>query len=173
MKAFASFAALFVVALATAAPPSADKLMSDARAKAKREGKNVMVVFHASWCGWCKRFDKMLSEPELKPAFEKSYVIVHVDVLENGEKESLENPGGEKLLETLGGKDAGLPFFAVVAPTGKTLITSLRTPGDSKTNTGHPAAPEEVAHFLTILKTTAPKMSAQTRSQIELYAAKK
>ena len=170
MRRFANIAALLVVALASAAPPDATKVVDEARAKAKREGKNVMVVFHASWCGWCKRFDKMLGDPKLKPAFEKSYVIVHLDVLESAGKKGEENPGGEAMMESLGGKDAGLPFFAVVSPEGKKLIDSLRVAGEASTNTGHPAAPEEIAHFMTILKKTAPKMDAKTRSAIESYA---
>ena len=173
MKSLASLAALFVVALASAAPPTAEKLVSDARLKAGREHKNVMVVFHASWCGWCKRLDAMLTDPALRPEFERSYVIVHLDVLERGEKESLENPGGEELMAALGGKEAGLPFFAVLDPKGRTLATSLQKPGDAATNTGFPSAPAEVAHFQTMLRATAPRMSAATRAKIEAYPQKK
>ncbi|RYG21491.1 thioredoxin family protein, partial [bacterium] len=90
MRRLASLAALLLVAIAAAAPPDAAKALEDARAKAKREGKNVLVVFHASWCGWCKRFDKMLEDPKLKPAYEKSFVVLHLDVLENGDKKALE-----------------------------------------------------------------------------------
>ncbi|MCH8978177.1 MAG: hypothetical protein IH945_02910 [Armatimonadetes bacterium] len=48
-------AALFATAamtqaqLATSPPPSAEALMSAAKAKAAKESKAVWVVFHASW----------------------------------------------------------------------------------------------------------------------------
>ena len=112
----------------------------------------------------------MLTDPELAPAFERSYVIVHLDVLENAGKEELETPGGEAVLERLGGKGAGLPYFAVLAPNGKKLGDSLRVPGDVRSNTGHPAATEEVAHFLALLGKTAPRMDAAARAKVEAYA---
>ena len=43
------FAAMSFAQIATTAPPSADKLMSDANARAVKEKKAVWVVFHASW----------------------------------------------------------------------------------------------------------------------------
>ena len=169
MRRFASIAALLLATVAVAGPPDAAKALDAARTQAKREGKNVLVVFHASWCGWCKRFDKMLEDPKLKPVYEKSFVVLHLDVLENGDKKDLENPSGLAVMEALGGKDAGLPFFAVVAPNGKKVADSLRVAGNVKTNTGHPAAPEEIAHFVTLLKKSAPKMSAGSIAEIEGY----
>ncbi len=171
MRRLALLASILVVALASAVqtgstPPDAAKAVADARAQAKREGKNVLVVFHASWCNWCKRFDKMLDDPKLKPAFEKSYVVLHLDVLD---QKALENPGGEAVMEKLGGKDAGLPFYAVVAPDGKKVGDSLQTPGKAGTNTGHPSQPNEIAHFMALLKTTAKKTSAKSRGEIETY----
>lgn len=34
-------------------------------------------------------------------------------------------------------------------------------------NTGYPAAPEEIAHFMKMLKAAAPKMTSDERSTIE------
>ena len=161
--------AILFASLASAAPPDAQTALDGARAQAKREGKNVMVVFHASWCGWCKKFDKMLDDPKLKPVFEKSYVIVHLDVLENGDKKALENAGGEEVMGNLGGKNAGLPFFAIVAPDGKKMGDSLLKDGDPATNTGYPAKPEEIDRFMALLKATAKKTGVKGRSVIENY----
>ena len=171
MKSLAFAAALLVTALAFpyTPPPAASKLVSEARAQAKRENKNAMVVFHASWCGWCKRFDKMLADGALLGTFDKSYGVVHLDVLENDDKKGEENPGGVETMAALGGKDAGLPFFAILDSTGKKLADSLRTPGNAKTNTGHPAAPEEIAHFMTLLEATGKRMSSRDRDRIAAY----
>ena len=62
-------------------------IMEKAQQQSKKENKNVMVIFHASWCGWCKKMDKKMSLSSTKDLFEKNYVIAHVDVLEKGEKE--------------------------------------------------------------------------------------
>ncbi len=169
MRRFALGAALLAVTFAHAAPPDAAKALSDARAQAQRQGKNVLVVFHASWCGWCKKFDRMLEDPKLKPTFDASYVVLHLDVMENGDKKALENPGGAEVMEGLGGKGAGLPFYAVVAPDGKKLGDSLLTPGVPTTNTGHPAETKEIAHFLDLLKASAMRMNPDARLEVEAY----
>jgi thiol:disulfide interchange protein len=36
-------------------PLAAQTVMNSAMKKAQKEKKAVMVIFHASWCGWCKR----------------------------------------------------------------------------------------------------------------------
>lgn len=161
--------ALALLALTHVGPIDAPSAVSAARVQARREGKNVMVVFHASWCGWCKKFDRMLEDENLKPQFEKSYVIVHLDVLESPDKKALENPGGGEMMASLGGKGAGLPFFAIVSPGGKKLGDSLMKPGDVKSNTGHPSEPPEIAHFMDLLRATAGRMVDTDRSRVEAY----
>ena len=42
-------AALTQAQLAATPPPSAEALMSEAKAKAAKENKAVWVIFHASW----------------------------------------------------------------------------------------------------------------------------
>lgn len=161
--------ALVAAAFARATPPDAAVALGRAQSQARREGKNVLVVFHASWCGWCKRFDRMLEDPKLKPSFESNYVILHLDVLENDDKKALENPNGATVMELLGGKGAGLPFYAVVTPSGNKIADSLQTPGKPQTNTGHPSEPKEIAHFMRLLQASAPKMDATTRGEVEAY----
>jgi len=158
--------ALPIAASATTA--TAKTLLTAATTKARKERKNVMVIFHASWCGWCKKMDAMLESPQFKTMFEKSYVITHVDVLENeGPNKALENDGGAELMKTLGAMpDSGIPFFAILSPDGVKLGDSL-LPG--KQNMGFPAEPQEVVAFMALLKKTAPRMTETDRTTVETF----
>lgn len=154
-------AAFALCALAQAGPPPADAVLKDAQAVAKKEGKNVLVIFHASWCGWCKKLDGFLADKAMKPIVEKALVVVHLTVLESPDKKADENPGGGDLMKRLGGDKAGLPFMAILDPAGKMVINSIAKEG----NTGYPAAPGEIAHFLTMLE-KGTKIPAADRTKI-------
>ena len=146
--------------------PSTSEVMAKASATAKSQGKNVLVIFHASWCGWCKKLDAFLEDDDMKALMNKNFVIVHLDVLEQPDKASLENPGGEELMAKLNGAEAGLPFTAVVKPNGTMVINSNAEKKGAAGNVGYPAAPQEIAHFMEMLKQGAPKMSAADRERI-------
>lgn len=147
------------------APAPAKTILDGALKEAGASNRNVFLIFHATWCSWCKRLDAAMAHPEAREAIEKNYVVVHVDVLERGEKEqTVENPGGEELMKTLGGEKSGLPFYAVLDRSGKKLADSNVMPGNA--NIGYPAQPEEVAAFESILKKTAPGMTAEQRAAV-------
>ena len=157
------FAGILLVSGITCAqePPLAtEKIMDEAYKQASEEGKNVMVIFHASWCGWCKKLDASISDPSCKDLFDKNFVIRHLDILEQADKKSLENPGGTDLFYKYAGKGSGIPFFLIFDNKGALLADSKkRAPGDGfdkpGENIGCPASDEEVAEFIKILKKTA------------------
>lgn len=150
-------------------PKAANTLVSQVRAEAVKAGKVPFVRFTASWCGWCHKMQGVLDKPEIKTIWDKYFISVPIVVLENGEKEKLENPGGEALMESVGGKDQGIPFFYFVDPkSGKMIVNSLMpAAGGKKTaNVGCPYEPAEVAFFMDILRKAAPKMTDAERAKL-------
>src|SRR5947207_12112748 len=80
-------------------PQPAASIMDAAYMKAKKEHKPILVMFHATWCGWCKRLEAVMDKPEFKKMFASNYVLVNLDVMENGaKKETDENAGGIDLM---------------------------------------------------------------------------
>ena len=141
---------------AAPAQPSARELMQAAEMKAGREHKHVLLIFHASWCGWCHKLDDLLNSSDFKAGFDKSYVIVHVTVQEDKAHLADENPGGAELLDSLGGKDGGIPFFAFFNPHGAKLGDSL-----APKNIGYPSDPKEVDHFMGLMRATSHMTQAE------------
>ena len=151
-----------VTLLAHAEPPAADSLISTAKAKAAAEHKAIFVHFGASWCGWCKRLDAFLVRPDIKPVFEKYFIPVKLVVQEDEKNKALENPGADAVLKGLGGP-SGLPYSASLDAQGALIVNSKRN-GE---NIGYPAAPEEIAWFVQMMKKAGPRMSPDDLKTIE------
>ncbi|SDD48577.1 Thioredoxin-like [Mucilaginibacter pineti] len=153
---FAATASTF----AQTTPPSSSDVLTKAYAQASKENKKVILIFHASWCGWCKKMEASLNDPSCKQLFDNNYVIATLDVLEQPEKKNLENPGSTEALAKFHGEKSGLPFWLVLDDKGKVLGdsqmrpqgASLDTPGE---NVGCPAQENEVAFFTQLLKSTS------------------
>ena len=170
LKPIAATALIFAIGTAyTQSTPDAHQLLTAAEATAKKEHKNVFVVFHASWCGWCHKLEKLMGSADFKPLFDANYQVIWVDIQEHDAKHP-ETPGGEDLAKQLGAADQGLPFYTILSPGGKTL-------GDSRDgqagNIGYPGEPGEVTYFVSLLKSSAPHASGQQLSDLESYLRKK
>jgi thioredoxin-related protein len=131
--------------------PTAESVMNLAYQQAKKQQKKVFVMFHASWCGWCKKMDKAMQDKTCQSFFTDNFVITHLTVQESGEKKALENEGADALMEKWGGKKRGLPFWVILNEKGEMLANALMDNGE---NTGCPTSPEEVDAFVKALQKT-------------------
>jgi len=161
-KLFMAFALLFIgsVSLAQGTLQSADTVLNNAYAKAAKENKKVILIFHASWCGWCKKMEASLNDPSCKKMFDDHYVTAYLDVLENPGKENLQNPRAMDVLKKYNAATAGLPFWLILDAKGNTLADSEMKPAGAATakpedNVGCPTEENEVVYFTKVLKATS------------------
>ena len=164
----------FVFACALTAQNSvrpSNEVLQDAYRQATSENKNVFLMFHASWCGWCHKMDSAMNEAGMRELFTNNYVITHLTVYESRDKKALENPGAMEFLGRYRGTDLGIPYWIILDKTGKWLADSQIRPDGSDynvrgENVGCPASREEVNHFLKVLRQTS-KLDATQLSSIE------
>jgi thioredoxin-related protein len=154
-----------IVAKAQSAPPSADDILKEAYQAAAKENKNVFIMFHASWCGWCHRMDNSMKDEICRKFFEDNFVIRHLVVDESDDKKNLENPGAVELRRKYYGDGQGIPFWLLFDKDGKLLADSkIRVEGagpETGNNTGCPASEKEVEYFIAVLQKTTSLNSTQ------------
>lgn len=160
---FSGFARVWV---AQTEPLPADTLLVKAFSKAKETHKNVFVIFHASWCGWCHKMDTAMNDPACKPFFDANYIIVHLTILESKANKKLENPGAEALFKKHAPANSGIPFWLIYSSDGALLADAVMPDGS---NTGCPASVTEVAHFLQALKKSAAMDEKTERAIFERF----
>jgi thioredoxin-related protein len=120
----------------TAKPDSAQTILKAAIIEAQSSEKNVLLIFHATWCGWCKRLETALNDTAIKSLIDKNYTIAMLDVKERGDKiQTYENPGGQKLLSDFGGVTAGLPFIVFLNGNGRMIANSNVMPKEQNIGT--------------------------------------
>lgn len=136
--------------------PSAKEILNAASQQAASEHKNILLIFHASWCGWCHKMDSSLNDPACKKFFDDHYIITHLTVFESAKNKKKENAGAEALLKQYKASDTGIPFWVVLDKDGHLLKDSFLKKADGKSGIiGCPASEQEVAAFIEILKATA------------------
>lgn len=150
-------------------PKPAATVLSDAVAKAKHEHKSVLFGFHATWCSWCHRLDKFLNSDGIKPIVDRHLEIVWIDGMERTpeKKAQYENSGWERLMDQYGAKEAGLPAFFILNGKGETMASSIR-PKEKGGNTGYPGEPDEIAHFIGMMKAAGMTDAEQSTLKLKL-----
>lgn len=146
--------------------PAANIILKKAVTDAGKQNKKVLLIFHASWCGWCHKMDASLNDLACKKFFDDNFVITHITVMESKGKEDFENAGGKELMEKYNGKDQGLPYWVVLDKSAKLLFDSqekvTQPDGIVKSqNIGCPATEKEVEKFIAILKKTTSLSASQ------------
>lgn len=159
----------FLLAVGFANAQTATEILVKAQNQAKIENKNVFVIFHASWCGWCKKMEKNMDDPKVKSYFDSNYVKTFITVQERAEKKNLETPGGDLVNEKFGGKNQGLPFWVILDANGNVLEDS-KVNGE---NIGGPASEDEVANLISKLEKTTKNEKVNSENIKEVFILKK
>lgn len=169
MKIKAIIFSLFILFASNIKAQTASEIMDNAYNQAKIENKNVFLIFHASWCGWCKKMEKNMEDDLVKEYFDSNYVKAFITVEERGEKAKLNTPGGNNLVEKSGGKNQGLPYWVILDEKGNVLKDS-RINGE---NVGGPASEKEVDFLISVLEPTSKNQKIDPDKIKEVFILKK
>lgn len=145
-------------------PPirDAQQMLADGLHRAQAEDKRVFFIFSASWCGPCRLLAEFISKHKVELV--KHYVFVKLDVSRDDHAQELR----EKYKES---KSGGVPWYTILDAKGTMLITSNAPAKETSeefnnSNIGFPSEPASIDHFLTMLKSTAPRLSAESLSTL-------
>ncbi len=159
VAAFFFLLSLFTTNTGAQTVPSAEAVLKESMQAAAAENKNVFIIFHASWCGWCHKMDTSMNDQSVKKYFTDNYIIRHLVVLEYDKNKHLENPGALQLLYKYHGKDSGIPYWLIFDKNGKLLADSKRRKEgevpQQGANVGCPAEEIEVEYFIKVLRKTS------------------
>lgn len=177
MKKIAGIVALLMMfSFCDAQQLTANEIINQSCAEAGRQHKNVFVIFHASWCVWCRKMDSSINDASCKKYFHDNYVFTHLTVFETDDKASLNTPGAKEFLAAHHAADQGIPAWFIFDKDGNLLADSqLRKPGESAdtegSNVGCPANETEINYFISVLQKTS-KITAKDIAAVKARFSK-
>jgi hypothetical protein len=143
--------------------PDARELLAAAFARARCEGKCVLLDEIGTYCGWCRVLARFFDRHS--DIFADHFVLVQID-------RDRSPHGYDALNPYRPSGEGGVPWCALIDADGKKL-------GDWDTadgNMGYPTLPKEFDHLERILKLAAPKITdqqlAEMRADLEQEAKK-
>lgn len=148
---------------------SASEVLYEAKEKAQIENKNILLIYHASWCGWCKRMEENMENELVKPYFDANFVKAFMTVQEQPRNAHLETIAGAESLKQFGGERQGLPYWVILDAEGNLLADSKL----NNQNLGCPATEEEVKEMLDKFSPNSPHEKPNEAAINEVFVMKK
>jgi thiol-disulfide isomerase/thioredoxin len=108
------------------------KLFSEAVARSRESGRQLLVFFGADWCPWCRRFNKLLGTGVLEEkdlAGRIDIVPIAVSVVSGGRK--VDVTSGDDVASYIGEKTGNdiavtsLPYFLLVDPKSESRVVAI------------------------------------------------
>ncbi len=124
----------------------AEQLLADALKNAAEQDKRVLVRVGTPYCGWCTVLAQFVQDHESLMAAD--YVDIKIDTMRmtNGEQAAARLAPSES---------GGVPWMVILDASGKELASSHGPDG----NIGYPYQPNEIAHFITMLRDTRKRLT--------------
>jgi hypothetical protein len=148
---------LAITAPAQAAPAGAEAALSEANAHAVAGNKRLLLIFHASWCVYCRLFDMMLKDKDAGPIVARHFDVLHMRAQERKpEMQAQQLAGADDVYHRYAPEGTGLPYMVVLGEGAKKVADSMI----SGENFGFPVEPQELDAFDAMIKAGAPDITA-------------
>ena len=106
--------------------------------KAKKDHQRVILVFGGNWCYDCHVLDQAFHQTDVASLVEKNFQVVHVDIGDDGKKNS------DVAAQYQVPLDKGVPALAILGPDGKLLYSQKNGEWESARSLD----PDDVMAFL-------------------------
>ena len=151
-------------------------IIKEACAEAGKQHKNVLIIFHASWCIWCHKLDSSINDISCRNFFNNNFVIKRITVFEVDKNEKLNTPGAVEFLKAHHAAEQGIPAWFIFDKDGNLLADSqLRHQGQSNNeegiNVGCPSNETEINYFISVLEKTSAISSEEVAVIKKRFAA--